>query len=107
MEKMDAALGFELLKLLVQMAWSDLSMSPEEATFLLGLTERLCPGDDYQSEVLEWINGEKRLAAPDLERLKAHSDLVMKTMAQVSLADRKVVDDEREMLAQVATLLGH
>mgnify|MGYP000152974566 CR=1 FL=1 len=106
MAKLDAELGFELLKLLVQMAWSDHQVSAEEGVYLLALTDRLCPAPPYKLHVQGWINGEEQLPPPNLGVLKEHRDLVMKAMAQVSLADGKVVQDERDMLAQVANMLA-
>ena len=105
MAKLDAEIGFELLKLLAQMAWSDHEVSAEEGVYLLSLCDQLCGAPQYKLEVQGWINGEAPLPPPNFGVLKNHRDLVMKTMAQVSLADGQVVQDERDMLAQVASML--
>lgn len=100
---MDHEIGLELIKLLLQQAWADEEMVDEEAVHIRGLANQIC-GEDIDL-VDTWLTQTVPLPPPNLSVLQAHRDEVLKALAQVTMADGKVHEDEREMIKLVSTLL--
>ncbi len=100
---MDHEIGLELIKLLLQQAWADERLVDVEAVHIRGLANRLCAPDI--DLVDKWLTQAEPLSPPNLSLLQDHRDEVLKALAQVTMADGIVHEDEREMIALVSSLL--
>lgn len=96
--------GFELLKLMLQVAWSDHELNEAERGFLRGLCGQLGLGEAMQEDLEGWLSGAP-LPPPDLQLLRRHSELAMRTAAGLMVADGNVLDEERDVLQEMAALL--
>lgn len=103
---LEEPVAFELLKLLVQVAWADHQLHEGEVEGLLHLADALLPSDEKLAEVEAWLAGRAPLPPPDLQRLAGHGDAVMLEVKRVLQADGVVNLDEERMYAHVERLLG-
>ena len=105
-KELSAATGFELLKLMMQIAWADHTLAPEEAALIRSLLPALHVSVEQAEEVEGWIDGRVKLPPPNLGVLKEERDQVLEALALMTLTDDEVHVDEEEMLAQIASLLS-
>lgn len=103
---LEEPVAFELLKLLVQVAWADLELHPEETQSLLQVADALLPSDARLADVEAWLAGSVPLPPPDLAVLRAHRDDVLLEVRRVLRADGAVHEDEQSSYAQIARLLS-
>jgi hypothetical protein len=97
--------AFELLKLLLQVAWADDDMQREEADALLafGRKNQLSP---EQLELLSaCLAGKAPLPPPNLGFLKAHRLDALRAVKELLVSDRHVGDAEETILEQISALL--
>lgn len=102
---LEEPVAFELMKLLVQAAWADHELHPDEIESLLNVADALLPSDERLAEVEAWLAGRAPLPAPELQRLSAHRDDVLLEVRRVLHADGVVHLDEQRMYAQIERLL--
>ena len=95
----------ELLKLMVQLAWADHEVVPDESIFILDIAERVGASEFDMELFRQCLRDEAALPAPDLALLRHHKDAAMEAARQVISIDGRIARDEREMLAQLEELL--
>jgi len=100
------AFAFELLKLLLQVAWADHDVAPAEAEALLDYARRSGLGATEQSALAAMLAGGAPLAPPNLGLLKARRTDVLRAVKELLLVDLELVEEEEELLEQIAALLG-
>ena len=97
--------SFELCKVILQLVFADLQLSPPEAEYVRRLGERLKLNDAQLAALDTWLAGAP-LPAPDLGLLRGYSADVLRHAAGLVVADGEVVEDEREVLQQLAQMLS-
>ncbi len=103
---LEEPIAFELMKLLLQIAWSDHELQPDEKETVLNLADALLPSDARLAEVQRWLDGAAPLPPPDLAVLRAHKVDVLLEAKRVILADGEFGDDEQRTFIQVERLLS-
>jgi uncharacterized tellurite resistance protein B-like protein len=103
---MDAAVASELLKLLLQVAWSDLTLSSQEIVVVLEAAKRWGVPEKEAIDLVGALADRRALPAPDLGVLRAHREEVREKVMEIAAADGFVVADEEEMLAEIERLLA-
>ncbi len=102
----EAQFSFELLKLLLQVAWADDDVAPEEAESLLayGRQHQLSP---EKLELLrDCLAGNAPLPPPNLGFLEPRRLDVMRAVKELLTSDLSVAEEEEAILGQISTLLG-
>ena len=97
--------AFELLKLMLQVAWVDDDISPEEAGALMAFGRK----SQLPAEQLELISaclaGKAPLPPPNLSVLKARRADVLRAAKNLVVSDLRVGAAEEAILEQISTLL--
>jgi uncharacterized tellurite resistance protein B-like protein len=96
----------ELVKLLVQVAWADHDVAPQEAEALLSYARRNGLPEAELASLQEMLAGRTPLAPPNLGLLKQRRTETLRAVKELLLSDLHLADEEEELLAQIATLLG-
>jgi uncharacterized tellurite resistance protein B-like protein len=98
-------LGFEVMKLLLQVAWADGELAEGESDALMAHADTL--GLDAASRQLltGCLAGTAPLPAPNLGLLKQERVAVLKLVREVITSDGQVSEEEEELLAQISQLL--
>ena len=102
----DKDLHREVIKLLVQVAWADREIAPEERDYIVGMAQ----GAQFDTEEIEELRlaleDPARLPAPDFEFLKRYKDDVRRAATVLIRMDRIVAPDEARMLEDIDRLLA-
>jgi hypothetical protein len=97
--------AFELVKLLLQVAWVDDDIAPEEAAALLAYGRK----SQLTGEQLELLSaclaGKAPLPPPNLAVLKARRVDVLRAAKNLVVSDLRVGAAEEAILEQISTLL--
>ena len=96
----------EIVRLLMQVAWADDEVSPQEVEHVLHLAREWTLSSEEIAEIRAGLHGEAVLAAPDLGLLKRHRDRVLEAVEGMIRADTVIADDEMDTLAQIRALLS-
>lgn len=96
---------WELMKLLLQVAWADDEVQGAERRLILGLAERLGLPLERRAELDCRLEGLGSLPPPNLSLLKARKDEVIQTAEALVMSDESIADDENHMLQQLHELL--
>jgi hypothetical protein len=96
----------ELVKLLLQVAWADHDVAPQEAEALMGFARH----EGLEAEELEqlsaMLSGKSPLSPPNLGLLKERRTDTLRAVRELLLSGRAVVrEEEEELLAQISSLL--
>lgn len=102
---LEEPIAFELMKLLLQIAWADHELQKDEKETVRNLADALLPSDERLAQVEAWLEGREPLPPPDLGKLRAHKYDVMLEAKRVILADGKLATDEEQALLQIERLL--
>jgi len=102
---MDDRLDVEILGLLLQVAWADDDVSPEEADQILERARAANLALEHVEKIEACLRGEATLPPPDLGYLRAHKEEALEAVARLMGADAKLVPDEDDALAQIKELL--
>jgi uncharacterized tellurite resistance protein B-like protein len=102
----DGQFAFELLKLLLQVAWADDDVAPEEAEALLVFARKQHLSHDKLELLSECLAGRAPLPPPNLGFLKPRRLDVMRAVKELLLSDLSVAEEEEAILEQIAVLLG-
>ena len=105
-EPTEGQFGFELLKLLLQVAWADDDVAPEEADALLAFARKQGLSEDKLQVVGECLAGRAPLPPPNLGFLKPRRLEVMRAVKELLVSDLSVAEEEEAILAQISTLLS-
>jgi uncharacterized tellurite resistance protein B-like protein len=95
----------EVVKLLLQMAWSDDELDPEEREQIRGAAVKWgVPPADLQI-LLERLDQGEPLPVPNLKMLRKKPEAAIAAARRLMLADGKIAQGEAEMLAQIKEML--
>jgi uncharacterized tellurite resistance protein B-like protein len=97
--------SFELLKLLLQVAWADDDVAPEEAEALLAYGRKSLLSQDKLELLSQCLAGRAPLPPPNLGFLKERRLDVMRAVRELLLSDLSVADEEQAILEQISLLL--
>ena len=102
----DGQFAFELLKLLLQVAWADDDVAPEEADALMGYARRSLLSQDKLDLLAACLAGRAPLPPPNLGFLKGERLAVMRAVKELLVSDLSVADEEEQILEQISALLS-
>lgn len=97
--------NIELLKLLVQVAWSDQALSPQERALILGVGRSWSVPEPELRTLLERLQAGGELPSPDMEVLRGRPDEVLEAVQALSAADGRLAGTEKALLALVTAAL--
>lgn len=100
------AFHWELLKLMLQVAWADDVIQPEEERIILGMAKRLSLDDSQIAEITTHLRGEAPLPPPNMQILRERKDEVIQVAEQLVLSDNDIAEEENEVLTQITELLS-
>lgn len=101
-----ATFYWELMKLLLQVAWADDTVAPEERHTLRALGERLRL-DGSQLEIIDsCLEGRRSLPPPNMALLRGHRDDVLKAAEHIAMADKIVTTDEQSIMDGLNSMLS-
>lgn len=96
----------EVVKLLLQVAWADHDVTPEETEALMQRARAIGLSQAHVAELGTYLRGEAPLPPPNLGLLRARRAEVLKHVKRVLVADLHVGDEESEILREISGLLG-
>lgn len=97
--------GFEVLKLLLQVAWADDEIADEEAEALLRLARGAHVHEEHVEELRTYLSGEVPLPPPNLALLKAEKTAVLRAVRKMVEADPYMAKEGDEVLRQISEML--
>ena len=101
----DVVFHIEVVKLLLQMAWSDDDLDTEEREQIrISATKWGVPPADLQI-LLERLDQGEPLPVPNLKLLRRKPEAAIAAARRLMLADGKIQASEAEMLAQIKEML--
>ena len=101
----DGQFAFELLKLLLQVAWADDEVAPAEADALLAYGRKSLLSEDKLELLGQCLAGRVPLPPPNLGFLKERRLDVMRAVKELLISDLHVAEEEETILEQISTLL--
>jgi uncharacterized tellurite resistance protein B-like protein len=101
-----AAFSSELVKLLVQVAWADHDVAPEEAEALLRYARQSGLPQAELDALRAMLTGRAPLTPPNLGLLKHRRTEVLRAVKALLVSDVHVAEEEEEILNQISTLLA-
>jgi hypothetical protein len=101
----DGQFAFELLKLLLQVAWADDEVAPAEANALLAYGRKSLLSEDKLDLLGQCLAGRAPLPPPNLGFLKERRLDVMRAVKELLMSDLKVAEEEEAILGQISALL--
>jgi uncharacterized tellurite resistance protein B-like protein len=104
-EPVPGQFAFELLKLLLQVAWADEDVQREEADALLAFGQKNQLTPEQLDMLSACLAGKAPLPPPNLGFLKAHRLDALRAVKELLVSDRHVGDAEETVLEQISTLL--
>jgi uncharacterized tellurite resistance protein B-like protein len=101
----DTIFHIELVKLMLQMAWSDDELDPDEREQIRGAAVRWgVPPADLQI-LLERLDQGEPLPVPNLKLLRKRPEAAIAAARRLMLADGKIQQAEADMLMQIKEML--
>jgi len=101
----DSQFAFELLKLLLQVAWADDDVAVEEAEALLAYGRKSLLEPDKLELLAACLAGRAPLPPPNLGFLKERRLDVMRAVKELLMTDLHVAAEEEAILEQLSALL--
>jgi hypothetical protein len=101
----DRQFDAEVCKLLLQVAWADDAMAPEEAQAILEAARGADLAPDALASLEDAVAGKRTPPPPNLGVLKARRDEAMTAARRLIAADGEVTEDEAHALELVRELL--
>lgn len=98
--------NIEVLKLLLQVAWADGEVEEREAMMILGLGRSWSVPESELTTLREKLDKGDPLPQPDMALLKSRADDAIEAVRAMVFADGKLKRDERDMVKQIAEMLG-
>jgi uncharacterized tellurite resistance protein B-like protein len=102
----DNRLGFEILALLLQVAWADEEIHADESEHLLELAREANLSEEEFVTLAKGLRGEGSLPAPDLGYLRAHKSEALAAAERLIALDTNIAAGESAVLNQLRELLG-
>jgi tellurite resistance protein len=95
----------EVLKLMLQLAWSDGQLDVQEVGTLLGAARSWEVPEAEIAALKKLLDGEGTPPAPDLALLRGRMDEVLEAARAIILSDGKLQGSEKEMLEELRIIL--
>lgn len=102
----DTRLSFELLKLLLQVAWADDQVVDDEREHILSTARRAGVADADLAMLESCLRGEEPLPPPDMGFLRDHRDKAVAAAETLVDVDAGLAAGEADVLAQIREMLG-
>jgi uncharacterized tellurite resistance protein B-like protein len=97
--------SFEVVKLLLQVAWADHDVAEAEADAILGFARRQGLSENELAQVEAALRRGAPLPVPNLGALKPHKARVLGELKELLQSDLHISDEEESILRQVSALL--
>ncbi len=97
--------NIEVLKLLLQLAWSDDTIALEEMNFLLGAAHTWGIPEKEVTELKRYLEEYESVPAPDLALLRRRPGEVMEAACALIATDGRIHASEKAMLAELRIIL--
>jgi hypothetical protein len=97
--------NIEVLKLLLQLAWSDDTIALEEMNFLLGAAHTWGIPEKEVTELKRYLEEYESVPAPDLGLLRGRPDDVLEAARALIASDGRIHASEKEMLEELRIIL--
>jgi uncharacterized tellurite resistance protein B-like protein len=97
--------AFELMKLLLQVAWADDDIAREEADALLAFAQKNELSGEHLDIISACLAGKSPLPPPNLGFLKSRRVDVLRAVKDLLTSDRRIGAAEDAILTQISTLL--
>ena len=96
----------EVIKLLLQVAWSDRQLTHSEQLVVFGLGRSWSVPERELQALLEKLKAGGPLPEPDIEVLRTRPDDVMEAVRALAVSDGKFADSEKDMIERIKAKLG-
>ncbi|MFL5348529.1 MAG: TerB family tellurite resistance protein [Hyalangium sp.] len=96
----------EVIKLLLQVAWSDRQLAHSEQLVVFGLGRSWNVPEKELQSLLEKLKAGGPLPEPDIEVLRTRPDDVMVAVRALAVSDGKFADSEKDMIERIKSKLG-
>jgi hypothetical protein len=97
----------EVLKLMLQLAWSDGQLDVQEVGTILGAARSWEVPESEVAALKKTLESNGSPPAPDLALLRGRTDEVLEAVRALILSDGKLADSEKEMLEELRIILGN
>jgi tellurite resistance protein len=98
--------NIEVLKLLLQLAWSDGEVAPEESALILGAARSWGVPEQEIAHLRGYLGKEEPLPAPNMGLLRTRPDQVLEAARALIASDGRLHAGERELLDELRLILG-
>jgi uncharacterized tellurite resistance protein B-like protein len=97
--------NIEVLKLLLQLAWSDDTIALEEVNLILGAAHTWGVPEKEVTELRRYLEEYESVPAPDMALLRSRPDDVLEAARALIASDGRVHASEQEMLEELRVIL--
>jgi uncharacterized tellurite resistance protein B-like protein len=101
----EAELGFEAMKLLLQVAWADGEVGAAETEALRAQMQALGLDEAHRAQINACLDSGASLPPPNFGLLRQHRVQVLKLVKDLVQSDGNVSEEEEELFQQIAELL--
>jgi uncharacterized tellurite resistance protein B-like protein len=101
----DPAFAFEVVKLLLQVAWADHELAGEEAQALREFAVQSNVSEADRATLEACLTGGERLPVPNLGLLREQRVEVLRAVRQLLKADARIHEDETALLDELTAAL--
>jgi len=101
----DPAFAFEIVKLLLQVAWADHELAGEEAQALRDFAEKAGVSEADRATLEACLAGTEKLPLPNLGLLKEQRIEVLRAVRQLLKADSRIHEEEEKLLEELTEAL--
>jgi uncharacterized tellurite resistance protein B-like protein len=98
--------NIEVIKLLLQMAWSDRQLTHSEQLVVFGLGRSWSVPEKELQSLLEKLKAGGALPEPDLEVLRTRPDEVLEAVRALAASDGNFAEAEKDMIERIKQRLG-
>ena len=105
MSSMREVFALEVIKLLLQAAWADHEVAPEEAEHLMAHARQAGMTEEHLAELRSYLSGDEPLPPPNLGLLKQRRVEVLREVKRLLQSDAEVAPEENTILEQISLLL--
>ena len=98
--------NIEVLKLMLQMAWSDGKLDAQEAGVILGAARSWGVPESEVAALRRAMESQNAPLAPDLSLLRGRSDEALEAVRAVIASDGRLEAAEQEMLQELRVILS-
>jgi hypothetical protein len=97
--------NIEVLKLLLQLAWSDDAVDPQEVSFILGAARSWGVPEKEVADLHRYLEEYESVPAPDMALLRRKPDAVLEAARALIASDNRIQPAERDMLQELRVIL--